>query len=115
MLEIRPILLSSPRSTRVIILFVISIAQESYGVSSVPGEGQLRIFNSINCNVTMDPPIENITQIKAMSDLELLHIRLDKWKSYKTTFRVDKSCVGLALNETIAEIDVTEEKVFIVA
>lgn len=71
--------------------------------------GQLRIFNALNCEVTLNPPIENATSIAPLSDLELLHIPVVNDKTYNTTLHVDESCASL--NSYDVNIVVEEKKV----
>lgn len=76
----------------------------------VPHMSQLRIFNALNCEVTLNPPIENASSIAPLSDLELLHIPVIYDKTYDTTVHVDESCAS-SLNSYDVKIIVEEKKV----
>lgn len=76
----------------------------------ISGEAQLRIFNDLDCRVTLNPPIENVSYIPPLSALELLHIQSEGTRKYDTTFGVDPSCSS-KLNAVESSINVTEKEV----
>ncbi len=79
---------------------------------TVSGEAQLRIFNGLNCNITLHPSIEYASYVSPLSDVELLHIPVTGSKTYKIMFNVDGSCPNKLIG-TETEVNVYENKVSI--
>lgn len=77
---------------------------------SVANEGQIRIFNTLNCNVVINPSIENVTSIESLSALELLHIPVKNSKKFDVVFSIDEKC-PYSLNNVNGIINVDENKV----
>ncbi|XKL68927.1 hypothetical protein PGB90_006696 [Kerria lacca] len=94
----------------VVSAFVEYNVQSSYGVMSVANEGQIRIFNTLNCNVVINPSIENVTSIESLSALELLHIPVKNSKKFDVVFSIDEKC-PYSLNNVNGIINVDENKV----
>lgn len=74
------------------------------------GEAQLRIFNDLDCGVTLNPSIENVSYIPPLSPLELLHIQSKGSKRFNTTFSIDSTC-PYKLNNIESSLTVSEKKV----
>ena len=82
--------------------------QQSYAIVPSAGEGQVRLFNPLNCVVHLNPSIDNVSRLEPLSAAEFLHLPVDETKQIITTISADQPCISNSLE---IQVTIHEKKV----
>ncbi|XP_065218370.1 peptide transporter family 1 isoform X1 [Planococcus citri] len=75
----------------VISAYVEHYVEQSYVALPSAGQGHVRLFNSLNCAVHLNPPINNVDRIEALSMAEFLHLSANESERI-TSISADQPC-----------------------
>lgn len=76
------------------------------------GEGQLRVFNGFNCNMTINSTNLNVHNLSSLETLEVNHLPVSNETSFPIIFVADSSCSSeLSTLNLTSSVSIVEEKV----